>query len=102
MSNYMLAPPEGQAMEKSAFTPEYQEFLRLLREKRLRAKVTQVELAHRLGQTQSWVSKCERGERRLDIVDVRSFCLAIGVPFVDFVREFDAVVGTKRGKPRRP
>src|SRR3954454_5197179 len=97
----MLAHPEGQVMEKSAHTPEYREFLRLLRDKRRQAKVTQVELAERLGQTQSWVSKCERGERRLDIVDVRSFCLAIGVPFVDFVRDFDAAVGPKRGKPRR-
>ena len=49
----------------------------------------QGELAERLGQTQSWVSKVERGERRLDLVELREFCEGMGVPFVEFVAEFD-------------
>src|SRR5437868_1699700 len=77
-------------MDKSVFTSEYMSLLRLLRGTRRRAKLTQVELAERLGQTQSWVSKCERGERRLDLVEVRAFCRAMGVSFVAFVTEFDA------------
>jgi len=75
-------------MEKSVFSREYRIFLRCLRESRKRSGVTQVQLAERLGQAQSWVSKCERGERRLDIVEVRAFCQAIGVPFVGFVTDF--------------
>lgn len=76
-------------MVKSTFTREYATFLRLLREARKKAGVTQEELADRIGNTQSFVSKCERGERRLDIVEVRAFCHAIGVSFPRFVRDFD-------------
>ncbi len=79
-------------MEKSIHTPEYAEFLRLLREARERAGVSQSELASRLGATQSWVSKCERGERRLDIVEVRGFCTALGVSFPGLIRKLEAVV----------
>lgn len=54
--------------------------------------MTQVQLAGRLGQTQSFVSKCERGERRLDLVEGRAFCVAMGVSFPTFVTEFDREV----------
>jgi transcriptional regulator with XRE-family HTH domain len=55
--------------------------------------VTQAEIAERLGETQSFISKRERGERRLDIVEVRNFCQAMGVGFVEFVSEFDRRAG---------
>ena len=80
-------------MQKSTFSDEYAVFLRLLREARTASGVTQEELAERIGNTQSFVSKCERGERRLDIVEVRAFCQAIGVPFAKFVRDFENAVG---------
>lgn len=52
-------------MEKSIYTREYVVLLRLLREARERAGVSQVELAARLGQSQSFVSKLETGDRRI-------------------------------------
>lgn len=64
---------------KSLFSADYMVFLRLLREARKRAGLTQEEMGARLGQTQSFVSKCERGERRLDIVEVRAFCQALDI-----------------------
>ena len=76
-------------LEKSLFSRDYDLFLRCLRDARSRAGLTQTELADRLQQTQSFVSKCERGERRLDIVEVRAFCSALGVTFLDFASEFD-------------
>lgn len=76
-------------MEKSAFSNEYRVFLQLLREARTVAGVTQEQLAERIGNTQSFVSKCERGERRLDFVEARAFCEAIGVSFSKFARDFD-------------
>jgi transcriptional regulator with XRE-family HTH domain len=44
----------------------YRLFLRRLREARLAAGLTQVEVAAKLGRPQSFVSKCESGERRVD------------------------------------
>ena len=79
-------------MDKSIFSRDYEVFLRRLREARRRAGLTQVQLAERLGQTQTFVSKCERGERRMDLVEVRAFCLALGESFPAFVAAFDAEV----------
>ena len=73
-------------MEKSIFTKDYSLFLAHLRMARKAAGLTQQELAHRLGQTQAFVSKCERGERRIDFAELRAFCHAIGVPVVAFVQ----------------
>ncbi len=79
-------------MDKSIFSRDYEVFLPRLREARRRAGMSQVQLAERLGQTQTFVSKCERGERRLDLVEVRAFCIAMGVSFPAFVSEFDREV----------
>jgi transcriptional regulator with XRE-family HTH domain len=76
-------------MDKSIFTREYAVFLRTLRGVRRSARVTQVELASRLGQSQSFVSKCERGESRLDIIQVRAICAALGTTLPAFVRRLE-------------
>jgi transcriptional regulator with XRE-family HTH domain len=76
-------------MPKSTFTSEYRVFTRLLRETRERAGITQVDLAKKLKQTQSYISKVERGERRLDLIQLRWWCTAIGITVTAFVREFE-------------
>jgi transcriptional regulator with XRE-family HTH domain len=76
-------------MEKSIYTHEYQVMLRLLREAREEAGVTQVELARRLAQTQSYVSKVELGDRRLDLVQLRTILAALGMSLGDFVARFE-------------
>lgn len=76
-------------MKKSIATREYSLFLAHLREVRERKGLTQAEVAERLDQTQSFVSKVERGERRLDVLEARAFCLAIGVDFVQFVQQLE-------------
>jgi transcriptional regulator with XRE-family HTH domain len=76
-------------MEKSIYSNDYQTFLTLLRQVRKEAGLTQEELSSRLKQTQSFVSKCERGERRLDLIEARHFCLAIGIPFPEFIKRLD-------------
>ena len=81
-------------MKKTLHSSEYAVFLRLLRDAREAAGLTQVQLADRLGQTQSFVSKCERGERRLDIAEVRAFCEALGIPFPSFARRFSESLDT--------
>ena len=44
-----------------------------------------MELAERLGQSQSFVSKAEVGERRLDHVQLRTICAALGTTLPEFV-----------------
>ena len=89
-------------MEKAIHSPEYRAFLRLLKETREASSVTQVELAERLSKqhspiTQSLVSKLERGEVRLDVVQLRWICGALGISLVDFVGKLEAALA-KRGK----
>jgi transcriptional regulator with XRE-family HTH domain len=67
------APPS-----KSLFSAEYDRFLRLLREARTKARLTQAQAATRLQRPQSFVSKCESGERRVDVVEFIAFCKAYG------------------------
>ncbi len=61
----------------------------LLRQLRAEAGLTQTELARRLGRPQSYVSKYEAGERRLDFLEVREVCSALGTPMEAFLRMFE-------------
>jgi transcriptional regulator with XRE-family HTH domain len=61
----------------------------LLRGIRSAAGLRQQDLASRLGVPQSFVSKYESGERRLDFLEVREVCLACGRSFVSFVQELE-------------
>ena len=63
--------------------------LNCLRSARQIAGLTQVQLAERLGADQSYISKYERGERRIDIIELRAICSVLGVELVDFVRTFE-------------
>ncbi len=56
-------------MEKSTFTPLYEHFRRRLVEMRKGAGLTQRRLAKALGRENSFVSRIELGERRLDVVE---------------------------------
>lgn len=56
--------------KKKLYSDEYQALLSLLRETRRAAGKSQVEMAAELGVAQSFISKCERGERRVDLIDL--------------------------------
>jgi transcriptional regulator with XRE-family HTH domain len=45
----------------------------LLKQARLEANLTQTEVAKLLGKTQAYVSKCELGERRIDVIELAAF-----------------------------
>jgi len=62
---------------------------RLLRQVRTEAGLRQVDLAKKLRQPQSFVSKYESGERRLDLLELRQVCEALGISLSDFVRRFE-------------
>lgn len=60
-------------MGRSIRTKEYQDFAEKLRKARFEAGLTQVEAAKRLKRPQSYISKSEAGEQRLDIVEIKKF-----------------------------
>ena len=49
----------------------YQDFLKRLKQARVEAKLTQIDVARKLRKPQSFVSKIESGERRLDFIEVQ-------------------------------
>jgi transcriptional regulator with XRE-family HTH domain len=66
------------AVEKSIYSVEYRELCLVLRQLRIDAGLTQVEVAKRLDVTQSFVSKYESGERRVDVIELRHIGDALG------------------------
>ncbi len=64
-------------------------FYAALRRARNDAGLTQAELAARLDQPQSFVSKYETGERRIDFIELREICKSIGIPVLSFIRSFE-------------
>jgi transcriptional regulator with XRE-family HTH domain len=60
----------------------------LLRQIRTEADLTQLQLATKIGQTQSYVSKYESGEQRLDLTELEAVCKATGISLLDFVGRY--------------
>jgi transcriptional regulator with XRE-family HTH domain len=61
----------------------------LLRDARQTAGLRQADVAARLGQPQSYVSKYESGERRLDIIELQATLDVLGVSLADFSRRLE-------------
>ncbi|MEN6334194.1 MAG: helix-turn-helix transcriptional regulator [Phycisphaerales bacterium] len=76
-------------VRKSIYSPEQVELLKLLRDQRVRAGFSQADLAKRLGRSQSFVSKYETGELRLDLIELNMICRALGRSLSSFVRQFE-------------
>ncbi|WP_145617986.1 helix-turn-helix domain-containing protein [Nitrospirillum bahiense] len=65
---------------KDRFSDPYQQIIDGLISARKTEKLTQGEVAIRMGTDQSQVSKLERGERRIDVIDYVRYCRAVGLP----------------------
>ena len=71
-------------MDKSLYSRRQIEFQQLLRELRLEAGLRQQDVAEHIDEPQSFVSKYESGERRLDFLELREVCLALGTTLARF------------------
>jgi transcriptional regulator with XRE-family HTH domain len=69
---------------RALHTQKYQSFLERLRTAREEAGLTQVEVAKALGRQQTFVSKCEIGERRVDFVELEEFAAVYRKPLSYF------------------
>ncbi|MDZ8221605.1 helix-turn-helix transcriptional regulator [Nostoc sp. ChiVER01] len=74
-------------MPKSVFSEEYNRFRQLLIEARKAAKLTQAELSAKLELPQSYVSKYERGERRLDVIEFLQVAQVLKIDPFTFIEE---------------
>jgi len=76
---------------KTIHNARYQTLLDLLLEARDNAGLTQKELANRLGRPQSFVSKTENAERRLDVIEFMDVCRGIGADPFELLRRLDTL-----------
>ncbi|MGH7259848.1 MAG: helix-turn-helix domain-containing protein [Nitrospiraceae bacterium] len=83
-------------MAKSVFTGDYENFRLLLIEARNSAGLTQIDLARKLGRPQSFVSKYERGERRLDVIEFIDVAHALGIDPAKFLQRLQRSASVKR------
>lgn len=83
------------AVKKSIFTREYAQLIDYLIAARCRNNLNQVDVGKRLGKPQSFVSKYERRERRLDVVEFVKICKVIGIDPCRVIRKVEraAVAG---------
>jgi transcriptional regulator with XRE-family HTH domain len=73
-------------MEKTRHSERYNRFLVALRQARKDAGLTQTQVAAHFGSHASFVSKCETGERRVDVVELAQFCRLYGVNLASFLK----------------
>jgi transcriptional regulator with XRE-family HTH domain len=74
-------------MPKSQHTKTYERVAMELKVARVRAKLSQKQAAEKLGESQSFISKIEMGERRVDIVELRDLCHLYGMTLGQFLAQ---------------
>lgn len=74
-------------MAKAHSRPSYASLRKLLISTRKEAGLTQVELARRLAKPQSYVSKVEQGERRLDVLEFAQYAAAMATDPIRLLRK---------------
>ena len=76
-------------MTKTIYSKENRRLIRLLRQKREDLDITQLQLASILDKDQTFISKIENSERRIDVIELRTICIALKISFTDFIIEFE-------------
>ncbi len=76
-------------MIKTLHSVEHKILLNLLKGLRHSKGLTQLELSNLLDVPQSFVSKYELGERRLDIIELRSICRKLDIDFLKFIKSLE-------------
>ncbi|UJX43166.1 helix-turn-helix transcriptional regulator [Desulfovibrio sp. JY] len=76
-------------VKRTSYTRRYECFRALLLSLRKEAGLRQTELAARLGYPQSYVSKYESGQRRIDMIELEAICHALGITLREFVERFE-------------
>ena len=83
---------------KTIYAPPYELVVNKMRKARVAAGLSQEDLADRLGRTQLWVSRTERGERRVDLLEWLEFMIGCEADIQTFLAEVIKKVRLPRGK----
>lgn len=76
-------------VKKTLNKREYKILLEQLYRLRLGSGLRQTDLADKLQVPQSFISKIESGERRIDLIELREICIALGSNLQEFTNEFE-------------
>lgn len=95
MALYIACQTRGSRMATSVWDYHNQVVQEQLKQLRVQANLTQLELAERLGRPQSYVSKYECGDRRLDLTEIRSISIACNVTLPEFIDKFEHAIKDK-------
>lgn len=89
-------------MSKPLHNEDYRAFLIMLRAIREAQGVSQAQLAALLEQDQTFVSKCETGIRRLDVIELRLWVAALGFNLMEFTEALEEQLASRlrQTKPR--
>ena len=77
---------------KSVFTDKYNEFLQIMIAARKQAGMTQQRLAELLNKPQSYVSKYERRERRLDVIEFLTIANVLELDPCNVIKQIDCLI----------
>ena len=86
----------------SLHTSRYKRLISKLQYARQEAGLTQKEAAQGVGRPQSYVSKCESGERRLDVFELCDLARLYQKPLGFFVAEADLPSGASLSRQSSP
>ena len=73
-------------MNKVIYTPSHKSVVKKLRKVRLVLGLDQKQVAKKLNKTQSFISKIESGQRRIDIVQLKEFAKVYKKPLDYFIK----------------
>ncbi len=73
-------------MNKSIYSKDYKEIIDRLKRVRIEVGLAQQEVADILGKPQSYISKIESGERRLDVLEIKKFSHIYKKPIEYFLK----------------
>ncbi|MEK7478696.1 MAG: helix-turn-helix transcriptional regulator [Patescibacteria group bacterium] len=73
-------------MDKSTHTKDYKEIINRLKQARIDVELSQQIVADKLRKPQSYISKIESGERRLDVAEIKKFSAIYKKPIDYFLK----------------